>query len=178
MPLWIIYHPPSTFTTPESKQTFAQAITNIYTQVPLPAFYVNVLFQPIAADSFYIGGVPRPSEHVAANDPGPQSERPFIRIVIQNIARTLRDEKRRDGFLSRVDKALKPHIEDQGYDVEYSVYETRRDLWKIDGMVPPMPGSEAEKEWARLNRAVGFERAKGGLGEGVRWEGEERKAKL
>jgi|TARA_R110002003_G_scaffold46_10_gene3796 hypothetical protein len=50
-----------------------------------------------------------------------------------------------------------------GYDWEYSVYETRRDLWKINGFVPPMPKTEAEEEWVRGNRAVPFEREKGGL---------------
>jgi phenylpyruvate tautomerase PptA (4-oxalocrotonate tautomerase family) len=89
MPLWIIYHPSSVFTDPETKRAFAQAITDIYTAVPLPAFYVNVLFQPIEATSFYIGGVPRPSPQTEANQPGPDSEKPFIRISIQNIARTM-----------------------------------------------------------------------------------------
>jgi len=58
---------------------------------------------------------------------------------------------------------LKPYIADQGYDWEYTVEELRRDLWKVQGMVPPMPGTEAEKEWVRLGQAVEFEREKGGL---------------
>lgn len=69
----------------------------------------------------------------------------------------------RDRFLGRVDAALKPFIEDAGYDWEYSVIETDRGLWKVQGLVPPMPKSEAEVEWTKLNRAVGFEREKGGL---------------
>lgn len=89
MPLWIIYHPPTTFASPESKAAVAKAITGIYTPVPMPAFYVNVLFQVIEPASFYIGGVPRPSPHDEANEPGPDSARPFIRITIQNIARKL-----------------------------------------------------------------------------------------
>jgi hypothetical protein len=48
----------------------------------------------------------------------------------------------RDRFLGRVDDALKPHVADKGYDWEYSVEETRRDLWKIQGFVPPMPNSK------------------------------------
>jgi hypothetical protein len=48
----------------------------------------------------------------------------------------------RDNFLARVDDVLEPHVADQGYDWEYSVYETRRDLWKVQGMVPPMPNSK------------------------------------
>jgi len=69
----------------------------------------------------------------------------------------------RDRFLARVDKALKPFIADKGYDWEYSVEETSRDLWKVQGLVPPMPGSEAEQEWVKLNKPVPFEKAKGNL---------------
>ena len=39
-------------------------------------------------------------------------------------------------------------------DWEYFVNESPRDLWKINGMVPPLPGSEMEKKWAELNRPV------------------------
>jgi phenylpyruvate tautomerase PptA (4-oxalocrotonate tautomerase family) len=86
MPLWIIYHPPSTFTTPSSKQALATAITEIYTgSAGLPAFYVNVFFQPIETSSFYIGGVSRPSLDKDVNG----NENPFIRITMQHIARTL-----------------------------------------------------------------------------------------
>jgi phenylpyruvate tautomerase PptA (4-oxalocrotonate tautomerase family) len=163
MPLWIIYHPPSTFTTPDSKQSLAADITAIYSgtkSAGLPPFYVNVLFQPIEASSYYIGGVARPSPHSEANKPGPDSSKPFIRVTIQNIARTLYvsflrydndvdlmsalspNDEIRDRFLGRVDDALKPHVADKGYDWEYSVEETRRDLWKIQGFVPPMPNSK------------------------------------
>jgi phenylpyruvate tautomerase PptA (4-oxalocrotonate tautomerase family) len=89
MPLWTIYHPPSTFTTEASKADLAKAITNIYTQVPMPAFYVNVIFQPIDPASFYIGGVPRPSPHTELNEPCPDSSKALIRITIQNIARKM-----------------------------------------------------------------------------------------
>jgi len=68
-----------------------------------------------------------------------------------------------DAFLARVDAALKPHIADQGFDWEYSVQESSRDLWKINGLVPPLPGSEAEKEWCEKNQAEEFEAEKGGL---------------
>ncbi|KAF2692212.1 hypothetical protein K458DRAFT_285736 [Lentithecium fluviatile CBS 122367] len=163
MPLWKIYHPPSTFTTPSSRQSLARAITAIYTAVPLPAFYVNVLFIPVEADSYYIGGVARPSPHFPDSEPGPDSARPFIRVTIENIARKIPNVEVRDRFLNRVDTALKPYIGDMGYDWEYSVLETSRDLWKIDGFVPPMPGTEAEERWRVENRASGFEAAEGGL---------------
>ena len=106
MPLWTIYHPRSTFTSEDEKSSLAQAITSstfsiityinkfrltheVYTAVPLPAFYVNVLFVPLDPTNIYIGGVARPSPHSAAHEPGPNSSVPFIRLTIQHIARTL-----------------------------------------------------------------------------------------
>lgn len=73
------------------------------------------------------------------------------------------NETVRDGFLKKVDEVLKPHIEEKGYDWEYSIEETSRDLWKVQGLVPPMPGSEAELLWVKENKATPFERAKGNL---------------
>ncbi|KAF2441673.1 hypothetical protein P171DRAFT_523627 [Karstenula rhodostoma CBS 690.94] len=163
MPLWIIYHPRSIFTSEAEKTAFSKDVTNIYTAVPLPAFYVNVLFVPLDATNIYVGSVPRPTPHTAANEPGPDSSVPFVRITIQNIARTLPNDAARDRFLGAIDKALKPHIADKGYDWEYSVEETRRDLWKIQGIVPPMPGSDAELQWTRENKATAFEPARGNL---------------
>ena len=89
-------------------------IHQVYTAVPLPAFYVNVIFVPVEPQNFYIGGVARPSSHVPTNEPGPDSSVPFIRITIQNIARKLTTKEIQDRFLGRVDKALKPHIADKG----------------------------------------------------------------
>ncbi|KAF2108269.1 putative oxalocrotonate tautomerase [Lophiotrema nucula] len=165
MPLWTIYHPTSTFTDPATKSALANAITAIYTAVPLPAFYVNVIFIPVPASNFYIGGVSRPSQPSSStSEPGPDPQVPFIRICIRNIARKITTAQQRDRFLGRVDSALKPFIEDKGWDWEYDVEETSRDLWKIQGLVPPGPGTEAEETWKRENRASGFEAETGGLG--------------
>lgn len=64
------------------------------------------------------------------------------------------NEERRERFLTLVDEALKPYIEDMGYDWEYNVVETPRELWKIQGLAPPATGSEGEAEWVKQNRAV------------------------
>ncbi|KAL5115029.1 hypothetical protein ACEQ8H_007070 [Pleosporales sp. CAS-2024a] len=171
MPLWTIYHPPTVFTDTATKQALAHAITQIYTAIAIPAFYVNVLFQPIEATSFFVGGVSRPSSaqaQASSHEPGagPDSTRPFIRITIQNIARKITNNVVRDGFLGRVDAALRPFIADKGFDWEYSVLETSRDLWKIQGLVPPFPDSVAEREWTRANRATEFEAEDDGRGGG------------
>jgi hypothetical protein len=60
---------------------------------------------------------------------------------------------------------LKPSIADKGWDWEYSIEETRRDLWKVNGLVPPMPNSKAEKEWVEMNVPKPFKLEDGGLTE-------------
>ncbi|KAF2185625.1 hypothetical protein K469DRAFT_707854 [Zopfia rhizophila CBS 207.26] len=157
MPLWIIYHPPTTFTTPQSKAALSKDITTIYTNAKLPAFYVNVIFIPVSPENYYIGGVPRPSPHSSSNPSGQDTSVPWIRITIQNIARRLPDAAARKRFLGMVDAALKPHIEDKGYDWEYNVEETDRDLWKVQGLVPPSQGSEAEALWVKENKPIPYE---------------------
>lgn len=79
MPLWLIYHPPTAFTSPSTKRALAQEITKIYTGVGLPAFYVNVLFRPVEPSSYFIGGEERPGA----------GGKDFIRVTVQHIARTL-----------------------------------------------------------------------------------------
>lgn len=96
-------------------------------------------------------------------------------VSLHVLTLTRADEKARDGFLARIDATLKPFIEDMGYDSEYSVEETRRDLWKINGMVPPMPETKAEKVWKEKNWPVPFVLADGGLGGGPQpWAGESK----
>lgn len=80
MPLWHIYHPPNTLQTPDAKSALAKDITSIYTSRGLPAFYVNVFFIPVDPSSMFIGGITRPSNHDKANEPCPNSEKPFIRM--------------------------------------------------------------------------------------------------
>jgi len=73
MPLWKIHHPVDAYT-PADKKEFAGAITEVYDAVPIPRFYVVVLFEEVPADSFYVGG---------------DSHGSFVRIQIDQMARTL-----------------------------------------------------------------------------------------
>lgn len=75
MPLWRIYAHPATFTK-EQKAGLASAITKLYVDAPinLPAFYVNVLFIPLQEDEIWIGG---------------ETRKDFVRITIEQIARTM-----------------------------------------------------------------------------------------
>lgn len=147
MPLWQIYHPAGTFNDQKSKEAFAKDITELYTDVGLPAFYVVVCFIPLAAEDILVGGEIK-------------SEKPFIRVVITHIALHVPDnDASYKRTTSRIDAVLKPHIADKGYDWEYHVAETERRLWKVNGMIPSPSKSEHEQLWARENRAVPYDGA-------------------
>ncbi|XRM42684.1 hypothetical protein ABZX51_005895 [Aspergillus tubingensis] len=148
MPLWQIYHPPTTFTTPTTKHSFAQDITKFYTDLGLPAFYVVVKFIQTQPDDVYVGGTPK----------HPSDDKPFVRIVITHIALHVPDSDAAYArTTSRLDSVMKPHLLDKGYDFEYHVDETDRRLWKINALVPPPFGSEGERVWIREGRAVEYE---------------------
>lgn len=148
MPLWLIYHPLQTFTTPESKSALVKSITSIYTSSGLPAFYVVINFIPLSPDdNTFIGG-----------EPSSARSKPFIRFVAEHIAvHVSQNPGSQERTIKRIDDALRPHVEEKGYDWEWHVDETPRALWKINGFVPPPFGSKAEKEWAELNRPVPWE---------------------
>ena len=46
MPLWKIHHPAGAYSDAD-KSEFAEAITGIYTQIPIPAFYVVTIFEEV-----------------------------------------------------------------------------------------------------------------------------------
>ena len=89
MPLWHIYCPEKAYSA-EDKCAFATCITDLYSDVGLPRFYVSVAFHELSKDSFFIGGKP-------TND--------FVRIWIDQIARRTAPE-RRPWWLERVNNML------------------------------------------------------------------------
>lgn len=141
MPLWKFYHPPGAFSA-EDKQAISERITGVYRM--LPKFYVGVVFQEIPADSFYVGGE-------AASD--------FVRIWVDHIARSFRDEETKLRFLQAVDRLLSPYIAGRGLRWEMHVDETPFSLWSIQGLRPPLPDTEAEKRWVAENRPSAYEPA-------------------
>ncbi|KAF5606305.1 uncharacterized protein FSUBG_6138 [Fusarium subglutinans] len=144
MPLWLIYHTPDIFRDNESRQALAKDITSVYTNVGLPAFYAIVNFVPMTTGTLWKGGeVP---------------DKPFVRISIDHIA--VRLDATAEAYhrcTESIEKALKPHLADKGYDYEYHVDETERKLWRVNGFIPPPFKSSAEKQWASINRPVSYE---------------------
>ncbi|KAJ5456596.1 hypothetical protein N7530_011870 [Penicillium desertorum] len=126
MPTWDIKHSPNTITAAEKEQ-LAKSITSLYVSHGLSAFYVQVHFSEDIPGTAFVGA---------------------------NLMPTLQGDEAKRRFLADVDEILNPVFEPKGMDWEYFIAEASRDLWKMNGLVPPEPGSEGEKKWAELNKAV------------------------
>lgn len=135
MPLWKIYHPVGSYT-PADKQALSAAITAVYGRV-MPKFYVGVVFQEVAADSFYIGGEPHGR---------------FVRIWIDHIAREFPDSAASRRFIDKINDVLAPWVRDRGYDWELHIDETAFDLWSVQGIFPPRQGTADEARWIAENK--------------------------
>lgn len=141
MPLWTIHHTPGVFTA-EQKHQLATRITDHYEQAGLPRFYVVTVFAESTGENFYIGG-----ESVTAG----------VRVVIDHIARHLPDEESRARTARWIRKILQPFMDDHpGLQWEFHADETPRELWMINGLVPPPSHSEAEKAWSQANAAIPY----------------------
>jgi phenylpyruvate tautomerase PptA (4-oxalocrotonate tautomerase family) len=136
MPLWTIHHTPGVFTEAE-KQQLASRITDYYTKVGLPRFYVVAVFDEVTSGNMYVGGEPA---------------RLGVRIVIDHIARRSVDTEHRQRIARFVRSIVEPFIaRHDGMHWEFHVNETSEELWMINGLVPPKGGSDAERQWAATN---------------------------
>ncbi|KAG2187541.1 hypothetical protein INT44_005230 [Umbelopsis vinacea] len=141
MPLHRFYYAQGLFSA-QDKQEIAQRITKIYTDANLPAFYVNVVFIEVLEDSIFISGKPAPK---------------FVRLVSQHLARTMDSNERKQAVLDKLEAAFGPYVKDRGLDWEIHIEEHERDLWRTQGINPPMPNTNAEKLWVKENKAIPFE---------------------
>ena len=143
MPLWKIHHPAGAYTAEEKKE-FAEAITRVYDAIPIPRFYVVVIFDEVPADSFYVGG---------------ESHGSFVRLQIDQMARTLPGPVIREWWVKNLDQVIAPWIRDRGYDWEFTITEPPFDLWSLQGEIPPPFESLAEKRWVQENKATPYAQA-------------------
>ncbi|KAH7033996.1 putative oxalocrotonate tautomerase [Macrophomina phaseolina] len=148
MPTWKFYHPDNVFMDPDEKQALSQAITDIYTGIGLPAFYVAVLFIPQPPNTIYRGGAAQPT----------LKKPPYIRIMFSHIARHFEagESEEKTNFMDMVNRILKSFIADKGWDWEIDGTEGDLSFLRVQGMKIPPPGSEAEKLWKREDRPVPY----------------------
>ena len=140
MPLWNVYYPVGAYSE-EEKREFADRVTSLYEARGLPRFYVVTLFHEVDRGSFYVGGEP-------------VDER--VRVSIDHIARRTEEPALRESVRDRIGAVIQAFAAGKGLRWEFHADETPRDLWMIDGLVPPPTGSDAEKLWARENRAIPY----------------------
>jgi 4-oxalocrotonate tautomerase family enzyme len=142
MPMWIVHAPEGAYST-EDKKNLTEVLTQMYVDsVGLPRFYVVVRFDEYPPDSMWVGGKP-------VND--------FVRFVVDHIARQLDDPEFRELAMNMGAEGLAPFTTDRGLHTEFHIDETPIDLWRVDGLKPPPPFSEAEKKWARDNAPSPYE---------------------
>jgi phenylpyruvate tautomerase PptA (4-oxalocrotonate tautomerase family) len=145
MPLWDIFIPENAYTE-QDKEQMSEAITSIYVDyVNLPKFYVVVVFHEKPANSMYVGG---------------RATNSFVRIRVDHFARQLDTAEERALCMAVIEEKLAPFVKDRGFDWEVHIDETPMDLWRVQGLVPPLPESETENLWAQENKPVPYEMAR------------------
>ena len=137
MPLWKVYTPAGAYSA-EDKRAMAEAVTNVYAGVPIPKFYVVLIFEEMSKDACYVGGV---------------AHNKFVRFKIDQIARTIPGPILREWWIRTVDSVLAPWLKGRGFDWEISIDETPFDLWSLQGELPPPFESVGEKRWVKENKA-------------------------
>jgi len=140
MPLWQIFHPVDAYTA-DDKKVLAKRITAIYENIPIPKFYVVVVFHPVPADLFYVGG---------------ESRSNFVRFKIDQMARTLPGQVLREWWMRRVEDVIAPFVKERGLESEVQIDELPADLWTMDGHVPPPFESHGEKRWIKENKPSAY----------------------
>ncbi|MGO4155431.1 tautomerase family protein [Cupriavidus sp. YAF13] len=140
MPLWKIYHPAGAYAA-EDKKAMSKVITEAYAQIPIPRFYVVVIFEELKEGSCFVGGEPRNN---------------FVRFKIDQIARTIPSPIGREFWMRTIDELVAPWVRDRGFDREFSIAELPVDLWTVQGEIPPPFESVAEKRWIEENKAGPF----------------------
>ena len=122
----------------QDKKKFAEQVTAMYSRIPIPKFYVVMIFEEVVADSVYVGGV---------------SYGTFVRLKLEHMARTLPGPVVREWWVKTVDQLIAPYVKDRGFDWEVTIDEVPADLWSLQGEIPPPFESHAEKRWVKENRA-------------------------
>ncbi|CZT52483.1 uncharacterized protein RSE6_13824 [Rhynchosporium secalis] len=139
MPILKFYTNPGQLTS-EEKQELAITLTSIYARI-MPAFFVNIMFHELAPENFFVGGKP--------------TNGTFVRFAAEHIAVNWNDDlERANQYLNFVGDLFTNNFEQRGWTWEFSVTESRRELWRVQSLVPPPVGSEEMKTWDEAGKGV------------------------
>ncbi|KAL3442276.1 putative oxalocrotonate tautomerase [Aspergillus insuetus] len=140
MPRWTFEVTPDTLSRAE-KDRLAQAITDNYVKLGIPAFLVNVFFHENRTGTFYSGGKTPPNT---------------VFFVLDHAARSFPSEEVRLAFIDSVNRIVEPVLAPKGVKWEYNIYEHPPDNWRVNGMVPPVQDKEFWDQWMRRDEAVRY----------------------
>ena len=163
MPLWQLFVPENAYT-PEEMTDLGNRITDIYSSAEsmenwgfwFPRFYTSVVFHEIKAERFIVGGEPRDQfiqievVHIAGGEEG--DDRPPNEQIAERTG--LSETDLLEKYMQTVYPALKPYVQDRGYEWEIHVENAPHHSWRVDGQKPPYPGSEDYKRWVEDNKAT------------------------
>lgn len=140
MPLIRLYLAPNILSSDEKKEVSIQ-LTDIYTSRGLPPFYVNIIFIETPPNCLFVGGEPQDK---------------FVRICIEHIALHFPSDDRKRSYMKKLDSIIQPLFQSKGYQWEYHISETPRDLWKVQSIIPPPYQSLEERSWMTERRAIPY----------------------
>jgi hypothetical protein len=79
-----------------------------------------------------------------------------VRIVSTHLARQFANSEQIASFIERFEGAIAPYIKGRGVNWELHIEEHAREMWRENGLVPPLPKTEGEKLWVKLNKSVPY----------------------
>ncbi|KAF6804840.1 prostacyclin synthase [Colletotrichum plurivorum] len=138
MPKWVFNSPAGLLSDTEKKQ-IAEGMTKVYTFAKLPAFYCHAHFCEFAPGNIYTAG--EPSGDVCT-------------IAIYHIAKVFETPEVEAAFIRAFDDVVRPILKPKGIDWESGIYESRRELWRVNGLEPPLRNSEMERKWFEAGKAT------------------------
>ncbi|KAL3487473.1 putative oxalocrotonate tautomerase [Aspergillus germanicus] len=140
MPRWTFEVTPDTLSRAE-KDHLAQAITDNYVKLGIPAFLVNVFFHENRIGTFYSGGKTPPNA---------------VFFVLDHAARSFPSEEVRLAYIDSVNRIVEPVLAPKGVKWEYNIYEHPPDNWRVNGMVPPVGQKDIWDQWMKRDEAVRY----------------------
>lgn len=89
---------------------------------------------------------------------------PFVRLVADHIEKLMPGADDvggvdyRKNFMNRITAMLEPHFKGhEGLRWEIHFTQVPTDLWLVQGIVPPVHGSEEEKRWMEADKVLARE---------------------